>query len=72
MGMIMKIKEIVERSCCDSYKDWKDYKGLIQPERPSHYPHQPKFCIHCGQIWIWERKPGEMEYGYGQYTVKDE
>lgn len=46
----MKIKETVERECCAYPKDLKPYKGIA--EKDVKY----MFCVHCGQIWGWNRK----------------
>ena len=43
----MKIKETVERDCC-APEDLLWYKGSHNLPLGS----KPKFCRHCGQIWI--------------------
>ncbi len=60
----MKITETIERECCHPQHDLKLYQGIaIKGER------NPKFCVHCGQIWIWTRRAGEMDGGYEKVTI---
>lgn len=42
--MPIKIKEMLERDCCQQGKDLKRYKG----ENSTKYLW---FCQHCGQLW---------------------
>ena len=46
----MKITETIERECCHP-DDLVKYQGV------SGIPAvlKPKFCKHCGQLWILER-----------------
>ena len=44
----MKIWETIERQCCQR-SDLKLYKGCIKPE---FVRFRPRFCHHCGQVWI--------------------
>jgi hypothetical protein len=46
----MKIKEVIERECCDERKhDLKPYGGTVERVAMSATYY---FCIHCGQIWV--------------------
>lgn len=56
----MKIKDTIERDCCHPIYDLKPYRGLGDVGRAR------KFCVHCGQQWEWDRKPGEMDGGLEQ------
>jgi hypothetical protein len=42
----MKIKETIERECCER----KDLKPTIA------YNKKWQFCVHCGQLWRWDRE----------------
>jgi len=44
----MKIKETIERECCQQGKDLKPYQGL----KFSDTIVKISFCIHCGQLWF--------------------
>ena len=44
----MKIKETIERDCCDPNKDLVDYKGDVYDD----YDGKLKYCKHCGQLWV--------------------
>lgn len=44
----MKIKETIERECCNQTKDLKSYKGITKRVE------KILFCIHCGQLWEWK------------------
>lgn len=57
----MKIQETIERDCC-SPDDLKPYLPEVSPKVSRG--HKYKFCVHCGQLWKWERSPGEMDYGW--------
>ena len=46
----MKIKETIERECCDPRKDLVEYKGL-RTDISRNNPYMN--CKHCGQIWEW-------------------
>jgi len=46
----MKIKVTIERECCEP-QDMLPYSGIVQFESGS----KPKFCKHCGQLWIAEK-----------------
>lgn len=64
----MKIKQTVERECCDERKgDLKPYRGKgfavikdrdAEPEYvdPESSYKPPMFCGHCGQMWVWDRR----------------
>lgn len=47
----MKIKVTIERDCCHSSEDLQPYRGKHMLPRA----WQPKFCKHCGQLWILKR-----------------
>jgi hypothetical protein len=59
----MKIKEVTERDCCDPSKDFKLYRGLNSKNL------ETKFCVHCGQAYIWYRELGEMDYGWTKLDI---
>jgi hypothetical protein len=48
----MKIKETVERECCQD-KDLLPYLGIFRSLEDEDYAklHDIKFCKYCGQIW---------------------
>jgi hypothetical protein len=51
---IMKIKETIERQCCQS-QDLRKYCG----ERELLVDRfDPIFCIYCGQIWVHDKEMG--------------
>ena len=47
-GYVMKIKETVERECCQ-FKDLKPYQARVSEEL---FPMRKylRFCIHCGRV----------------------
>lgn len=61
----MKITETIERDCCN-YSDLKTYKGIGYNKNARY---SVLFCPHCGQIWHYIRKPGEMDYGYEKADI---
>ena len=55
----MKIKETIERECCVPDEDF------------IKLDEQSSVCRHCFQVWIYERRPGEIEAGwYRDYSLK--
>ncbi len=52
----MKITETIERECCDERKgDLKQYRG--DPKSTTSLARDKMlFCVHCGQIWIEDRR----------------
>lgn len=65
----MKIEEVVERECCNFGTDFKPYKGCLgKLQKPLG---KVVFCKHCGQLWYWTRKPGEMDAGWEKVVIKD-
>ena len=56
-GLIMKITETIERSCCQK-KDLLKYNGILRLEHANINRLLFKFCIHCGQIWYESSKMG--------------
>jgi len=54
----MKIKETIERDCCQE-QDLKKYLALGHNKIPGG---DPQFCIHCGQVWIKTREPDGSGY----------
>lgn len=48
----MKVKETIERECCNPRKDLKPYKGATNADSRCS---NPQFCIHCGQLWVDDR-----------------
>lgn len=59
----MKIKVTTERECCHPSEDLLAYEGGLIDKS-----FRPKFCKHCGSIWVWDRKPGDLDYGYEKVT----
>jgi len=58
----MKIKETIERWCCDSKKDLKQYRGSYKKDS-TRSNNDVYFCIHCGQLWS-SRKILDVAGGY--------
>lgn len=57
----MKIKQTIERDCCGP-DDLRKYQGT---PLPGFTPwNRLSVCVHCGQLWQWERQPGEMDAGW--------
>jgi len=50
----MKITETVDRECCQR-QDMKPYNGKIGAEVKRF---RPRFCVHCGQVWIVDSEMG--------------
>jgi hypothetical protein len=49
----VKITETIDRECCDERKgDLKAYRGAMDCAPGWDIV----FCIHCGQVWITERR----------------
>jgi len=46
----MKIKETIERECCNPTTDLFPYKGEILSALGLY-----SFCKYCGQIWVLKR-----------------
>ena len=49
---IMKIKETVERECCND-NDLKPYKGRSEDIQEKE---KTMFCQYCGQVWVCTRQ----------------
>lgn len=47
----MRIKEIIERECCEP-RDLSPYHGMLKGTKPESF----SFCRHCGELWIM--RPG--------------
>jgi hypothetical protein len=62
----MKITETIERDCCQ-HSDRRVFRGRITD--PSLKDQKLWFCVHCGQLWWWTRKPGEMDGGPERLTI---
>lgn len=50
----MKITETIERECCQR-QDLKPYRGVMHESLKRHCP---KFCVHCGQVWMEDSEMG--------------
>lgn len=64
----MKIKETIERECCNPVTDLLPYKGEI-PFGNIKY----SFCKYCGQIWFTTRAAsaaGDREDKLIKYVIK--
>lgn len=61
----MKIKETIERECCQN-QDLKKYRG--DGFKAFHDVH---FCSFCGQLWHWKRLPGEMDACWNKIVIGD-
>ena len=52
----MKIKETIERECCDPDKDLRPVgegvSTIAEQSRNFDYRLEVFFCIHCGQWWV--------------------
>lgn len=48
----MKVTETVTRDCCNPRADLKKYNGTLGDQIQSH---QFRFCVHCGQLWTYEK-----------------
>ena len=47
----MKIKETIERECCEP-KDLKRYHGIARRMQAIMHPVTDLFfCVHCGELW---------------------
>ena len=60
----MKITETIERECCNWNRDFVVTASKIGG-------HNIKVCKHCGQLWIWDRQPGDMDSTYHKVTITD-
>lgn len=61
----MKIKETIERECCQR-DDRKPYRGA-QNQHGKYF-----FCVHCGQIWEPKVHPdpaGGSEIAYERLVI---
>ena len=54
----MKIKETVERDCCQE-QDLKKYCGLFKDQLKMF---SPKFCTYCGQVWAYHKEADGSGY----------
>lgn len=61
----MKIKETVERECCQ-FLDLHKYSGEILEVENKEIRKYLYFCRHCGQIW---RKTRQGDAAGGTETV---
>jgi hypothetical protein len=71
--MAIKIKEVLERSCC-APQDLLPYQGGDLPGFVGGVRiknSRLSFCRHCGQLWHWTRRPGEMDYGWEKCGLED-
>lgn len=50
----MKIKETIERDCCDPNRDLERF---MQPAAGNY-----KRCVHCGRVYEFCRKLGDIDY----------
>lgn len=62
----MKIKETVERECCQTSTDLLKYNGTF-----GYGFKRLWFCVKCGQLWHYTRRAGEMDHGYEKVTDED-
>ena len=46
----MKIQETIERACCED-RDLVPYNGVVSNAQQIS-ALRPRFCCHCGQIWV--------------------
>lgn len=63
----MKIKVTIERDCCDVRDDLVPFTGQT-PVITKQL--KPKFCKHCGQLWILESftdAAGDTDTEYVRY-----
>lgn len=70
----MKIKETLERECCDFNRDdIRPYRGKVnESEMRIGLPRDMKFCRHCGQVYGFYRVAGDMEATYHPLEVTRE
>lgn len=71
MGVKVKIETV--RDCCHP-DDLKRYQGHVLPGfgNPDAIKNtRLSFCLHCGQLWYWTRRAGEMDAGWERVTAKD-
>lgn len=61
----MKIKETVERECCQP-RDLKPFKGLVTKALNSSRKDL-FFCVHCGRIW---RETARMDAAGGTEGIR--
>ena len=64
----MKIKVTIERECCDR-------EDLVPYSASANIPQilKPKFCKHCGQLWVLESytdAAGDRDTQYVRHIVK--
>lgn len=62
----MKIKVTTERECCD-YEDLVTFQGQTPV---INKVLRPKFCKHCGQLWVLESftdAAGDRDTTYVRY-----
>lgn len=67
----MKIKETIERECCEP-KDMKKYRGAFQPFVPQL--KDASFCIHCGNLFVKESftdAAGGSDWTYALLPLED-
>jgi hypothetical protein len=65
----VKIKETIERRCCTD-DDLLPFRGELA-NNADRQRLKLRFCRHCGQLWQWDRKPGDMDYTYHRLLIKD-
>lgn len=63
---MVKIKETIERDCCQS-KDLKTCHTQMKPAPGGK--GTVTFCTHCGQLWIWDRLPGDMDSNHHRVLI---
>ncbi len=73
--MPIKITETKMRNCCQ-IADLKRFYGRhldknFGSDTKDSMSRSIWFCEHCGQLWHWDRKPGEMDYGYEPLDIKE-
>lgn len=70
--MGLKIKVVIERECC-APGDLRKYQGDVLPgySLAAIKNTRLSFCQHCGQLWFFTRRPGEMDAGWERVGVAD-
>lgn len=66
----MKIKETIERDCCNPNKDLR--KVSVKPNTHVNDLKKYFFCIHCGQWWkgpSFDTIDGPHDYSYTKVSV---
>lgn len=70
MGVKVKIETV--RDCCHP-DDLKRYQGGELPGFDANGVKNTRlsFCTHCGQLWYWTRRAGEMDAGWERVGPED-